>query len=188
MIYILSGTNRPNSRTLQVATHILNLYRACAEHVELMDLAQVPLHELTGKEYDHEPPAKIKAVIEKIDRADGLVIVTPEYNGSMPGALKYFIDQWSYPRTFEYRPLAFVGLGFRWGGLRPVEHLQQIFNYRNAYVFPERVFLTNISEVLVDGRIVDENVAQLLDKQARGFVKFIEALKTQNLHPNQMGH
>lgn len=182
MIYVISGTNRPQSRTVQVAKNIVKLLSAYTKNVELIDLAQLPFDQLTGHQYGGQLPEDIQASINKIDTSDGLVIVSPEYNGSMPGALKYFIDHWSYPKSFEYRPVAFVGLGFRWGGLRPVEHLQQVFGYRNAYVFPERVFLTNITNVLKDGQIVDHTITELLDKQARGFVRFIKGLKAERLH------
>jgi NAD(P)H-dependent FMN reductase len=172
MIYIISGTNRPGSRTRQVADNVFQFYKAQTADVEMIDLAELPLDELMRTPYGSEPPAKIKAAIQKIDTSAGLVMVVPEYNGSMPGALKFFIDHWSYPRSFEGRPVAFVGLGFRWGGLRPVEHLQQVFGYRNAWVFPERVFIQNIGDSLKDGKIVDTNVVNLLQKQATGFTKF----------------
>jgi chromate reductase, NAD(P)H dehydrogenase (quinone) len=185
MIYVIAGTNRPNSRTRQVAAYVESEFKKHTKNVEVIDLAAMPFHELTGQHYSGETPTIFKNAIEKINNCDGLLIVSPEYNGSMPGALKYFIDFWSYPKSFEYRPVAFVGLGFRFGGLRPIEHLQQIFGYRNAFVFPERIFIMQISEALKDGKIVDPNVAMLLEKQAKGFIKFIEALKSQGLHCSQ---
>lgn len=185
MIYVISGTNRPQSRTRQVTEHVAQGLKKYYPQTEIIDLAALPFEELNGQHYGKETPPKIKEAIAKVDSSDGLLVVTPEYNGSMPGALKYFIDFWSYPKSFEYRPVAFVGLGFRWGGLRPVEHLQQVFNYRNAFIYPERVFMTNIGDVLKDGKIVDEFVTKLLDKQAHGFVKFIAGLKSQGLHSQQ---
>jgi chromate reductase, NAD(P)H dehydrogenase (quinone) len=182
MIYIISGTNRPASRTRQVAELVSNKIKKHNPNVEIIDLALLPFKELTGAQYGGKDlHDDMTAAIEKINTADGLVIVTPEYNGSMPGALKYFMDHWSYPRSFEFRPVAFIGLGFRWGGLRPVEHLQQIFNYRNAFAYPERVFISNVADVLKDGAIGDATINELLEKQAHGFVKFILALKSQNL-------
>lgn len=184
MIYIISGTNRLNSRTRQVVSCISDHYKEIGQSTEVIDLAKLPFDQLNGGHYGGTLPAEFNTAIEKINSADGLVVVTPEYNGSMPGALKYFIDFWSYPKSFEYRPVAFVGLGFRWGGLRPVEHLQQVFNYRNAFIFPERVFLTQISDVLKDGKIVNAEIEGLMKKQATGFKKFIAGLKDQGLHPN----
>ena len=89
----------------------------------------------------------MKPLIDRIDRAEGLYLICPEYNGSYPGVIKTFIDYWSYPKSFEKRPVCFTGLGGVFGGLRPVEHLQQIFGYRNAFIFPERVFLQNVCRI-----------------------------------------
>ncbi len=184
MLYIISGTNRPGSRTRQVCETVLQAYKKYKSDVEILDLEKLPYTELTGANYGGQGlHSKFAEAIAKIDSSEGLVIVTPEYNGSMPGALKYFIDHWSYPKSFEYRPVAFIGLGFRWGGLRPVEHLQQVFNYRNAFIYPERVFITNIGDALKDGALVDKTVNELIDKQANGFVRFMAGLKSQKLTP-----
>lgn len=181
MIQIISGTNRQGSRTLQVAKHVLALYKNHTQDVELLDLSLLPYDQLAAHPYGSPLPPVLHEAVEKINNCSGLVIICPEYNGSMPGALKFFIDHWSYPKSFEGRPVCFVGLGFRWGGLRPVEHLQGIFSYRNAYMFPERVFITNIGDTLKDGKIVDANVQSLLEKQTQNFLKFIKALKTAGL-------
>jgi len=182
MIYVISGTNRPASRSREVSDWVADNMKKYTRDVEVIDLADLPLHELIGDHYDKNTdlPSPIRKTIDKINHSDGLVLVVPEYNGSFPGSLKYFIDFWSYPKSFEYRPVAFIGLGYRWGGLRPVEQMQQIFNYRNAFIFPERVFLTNIEDVLKNKKIADKDIKKLLDRQARNFVKFINGLKTQD--------
>jgi len=54
--------------------------------------------------------------------AAGLHVVLPEYNGSYPGVLKYFIDMLKFPESFENKPAAFVGVANgQWGALRAVE-------------------------------------------------------------------
>jgi chromate reductase, NAD(P)H dehydrogenase (quinone) len=84
-----------------------------------------------------------------------------------------------FPESFEKRPVCFTGLGAGiWGALRPVEQLQAIFGYRNAYLFPERVFLPKINDLLDDaGRLKDPELLQRLKAQAEGFVKFVECLQ-----------
>jgi NAD(P)H-dependent FMN reductase len=84
-----------------------------------------------------------------------------------------------FPESFENRPVCFTGLGAGiWGALRPVEQLQAIFGYRNAYLFPERVFLPRINELLDDaGRLKDPELLQRLRSQAEGFVDFVERLR-----------
>ena len=83
-----------------------------------------------------------------------------------------------YPESFEFRPVCFVGLGGLFGGLRPVEHLQQIFSYRNAHMYPERVFLFNVWNQLKEDQLINEDTLALLEKQAKGFTKFVSALKS----------
>ena len=103
----------------------------------------------------------------------------PEYNGGAPGVLKYFIDLLPFPESFEGRPVAFTGVAAgMFGALRPVEQLQQIFGYRNAYIYPNRVFIAGVHEVLTeDGKLTDEKLQLRLASQARGFAAFIRSLK-----------
>ena len=184
MKYILSGTNRIGSRSLQVAKILQQIFTDHGEHVEIMDLCQVGLSEMAGMEYSENLPPAMRAAVDKINLAEGVVFVCPEYNGSIPGALKYFVDHWKYPESFEFRPVSFVGLGGRFGGLRGVEHLQLIMGFRNAFIYPERVFLHDVWTILKDGGITDANMMGLLKKQVLGFQKFTRALQVAGLDAN----
>lgn len=181
MKYIISGTDRPDSNSLKISKYIQSIYKKASEEVEIIDIKDVGLNELKGAHYGGELPTKMQAAIDKVNKSEGLIFVIPEYNGSYPGALKLFIDHWSYPLSFEGRPVCFVGIGGRWGGLRPVEHMQQVFNYRNAYQFPERVFITNVGSSFQDGRLSDSMVQDLLEKQVSGFQKYVKALKSADM-------
>lgn len=184
MIEIVAGTDRPGSNTMKVAQFVETLYAAQKIPARLLDLREMKCGDADGGDYFKGARGSIKALVDRVTAADGLVMVVPEYNGSFPGVLKLFIDYWKYPQTFEYRPSAFIGLGGRFGGLRPVEHLQQVFNYRNGFLFPNRVFITNIKEQLKDGVVVDPMLLELLNIQTRDFGKFIDALKIQKLDAN----
>lgn len=186
MKIIIAGTNRPGSRSLEVAHLVQKLYKDQGEETEVLSLTEIPFSEVNGTQYSEKQPPSLAKWIERLDQAEGLIIVCPEYNGSMPGILKYFIDHWKYPVTFEYRPIALIGLGGKFGGLRPVEHLQQVFGYRNAYCFPERVFISNVWNVLKEGTIQDDLTMGLLKKQALGFSKFVKALQSQKLDANSV--
>ena len=182
MIYILSGTNRPQSRSLEVSKIVQKMYKDIGQDSKIVPLCELPLSELSGSHYAEEKPKAISDRIDELMQAEGLVVICPEYNGSMPGALKYFIDHWKYPESFEHRPVCFIGLGGMFGGLRPVEHLQQIFGYRNAFIYPDRIFLINVWGELKDGEITNDITRDLMEKQAQGFCRFIKALKSENLH------
>jgi len=178
MIQIISGTNRPDSNTLKVANDVLGIYEELNVDAELLDLAKMPPEIFFPGSYA-EKPVTFEPFSQAVLEADGLHIITPEYNGSMPGVLKYFIDMLKFPESFEKRPVAFVGLAAgSWGALRAVEQLQTIFGYRNAYLYPDRVFIPGIHSVLdEEGKIKDESLQKRLCVQADGFSAFTQKLK-----------
>ena len=178
MIALISGTNRPDSNTRKVTRHIEEIYAALKVPHQVLDLAKMPIEIFLPSSYG-EKPAGFRPFTEAVLQASGLVVVTPEYNGSVPGVLKYFIDMLKFPESFERKPVCFVGLAAGvWGALRPVEQLQQIFGYRNAFIFPQRVFLPGVNGLLdAGGRITDAELLGRLQSQAAGFVDFVERLQ-----------
>jgi len=173
MITMIVGTNRPGSNTRSVARQIEEIYQKLGTPLEVLDLAQLPPEVFSPASYAKKP-ASFLPFSEAILRSSGLVVVTPEYNGGMPGILKYFIDMLKFPESLEKRPACFIGLAAgMWGALRPVEQLQAIFAYRNAYIYPERVFLPKINDLLDGkGRLTDPELVERLTVQARGFIEF----------------
>lgn len=185
MIQIISGTDRPRSRTRVISQIVSQLYQDLKAPCEILDLAELNPEDLLGGHYNEGPRGSVKEAVEKVTKAEGIVLVIPEYNGSYPGILKLFVDYWKYPQSFEARPFCFIGLGTRWGGLRPVEHLQQAFGYRNGYCFPNRVFIQNIYTTLTkEGVLTEPLIRDLLKTQATDFIRFIQALKSQGLDAN----
>lgn len=182
MIVIISGTNRPGSNTRKVTARIEGIYQALGAPFQLLDLAHLPPEIFSPASYAEKPTA-FRKFTEAVLAADGLVVVTPEYNGGVPGVLKYFIDMLPFPESLEHRPACFVGLSAGlWGALRPVEQLQAIFGYRNAFVFPERVFMPGIRGLLDEhGRFTSPDIEQRLHEQAAGFVNFVEKLRGKKL-------
>jgi NAD(P)H-dependent FMN reductase len=184
MIVIISGTNRPGSNTRKITAQVERIYSALGVKTHVIDLAEMPPEIFSPAAYA-EKPAGFSKFTGPILEADGLVIVTPEYNGGVPGVLKYFIDMLPFPESFEHRPVCFVGLAAGiWGALRPVEQLQAIFGYRNAYIFPERVFMPGIGKLLDEaGQFTNPDMEKRLGKQAQGFVGYVEALHGKKLRP-----
>lgn len=186
MKYIIAGTDRPDSNTLKISKNIQSIYQSLGEKVEIIDLKEIKVFLHDDIHYG-KPSEELKPYLDKVMSSDGLIVVCPEYNGSMPGVLKYFIDHLKFPESFEYRPVCFVGIGGMFGALRPVEHLQQVFGYRNAFIYPERVFIMNVFKSLTtDGQLQDEHIRQLLVKQATGFQKFTKALSSSGIDANSI--
>lgn len=178
MILLVSGTNRPGSQTLRVTKIFKRLYEQAGAQAEILDLQELP-HSLFQPSAYEKKPAEFVAINAKVLSSSGLVIVTPEYNGSFPGVLKYFVDMLQFPESFDKRPVAFVGLAAgMFGALRSVEQLELIFAYRNAFLFNERIFLPKVGSQLNEK---DEFVVPLTEKLAKdqvtNFIRFCDALK-----------
>jgi NAD(P)H-dependent FMN reductase len=177
MIVIIAGTNRPGSNTRKVTTHVEKSYTALGIPVQVLDLADLPPEIFLPSSYE-KSPATFKKFIDAILAADGLVVVTPEYNGSIPGVLKYFIDMLPFPESFDQRPVCFVGLAAGlWGAMRPTEQLQQIFAYRNGLVYPERVFVPGVNNQLGENGTLNPVMEKNLRQQATKFVGFVEKVR-----------
>jgi chromate reductase len=178
MITLLVGTNRPGSNTRKVSREVERIYAELKVPLRVLDLAELPDDIFSPASYAEKPP-NFARFSDGVLQASGLHVVTPEYNGSMPGVLKYFIDMLKFPESFERRPVCFTGLAAGiWGALRPVEQLQAIFGYRNAYIYPERVFMPGINNLLDEnGRLKNPDLTERLRSQAAGFVRFVEQLK-----------
>ena len=178
MITLISGTNRPDSNTRKVTAVIEGLYRELGVPTRLLDLHQLPPEIFSPAAYANKPAAFATFAQAVLD-ASGLVVVTPEYNGSMPGVLKLFIDHLKFPESFEGRPVCFVGLSAGiWGALRSVEQLQAIFGYRNAYLFPKRVFMPGIGNAFEpQGQFTNPELVTRLREQAAEYIAFVERLR-----------
>jgi NAD(P)H-dependent FMN reductase len=178
MITLIVGTNRPDSNTRKVAAQLEEIYNELKVPLNVLDLAKLPPEIFSPTSYA-EKPKSFHPFADAVLKSDGLHVVTPEYNGSVPGVMKYFIDMLKFPESFEQKPVCFTGLSAGiWGALRPVEQLQAIFGYRNAHLFPMRVFLPQINNLLdVSGKIKDAELRDRLKAQADGFAGFVEKLK-----------
>jgi NAD(P)H-dependent FMN reductase len=172
MFVVIAGTNRPGSNTLKLA-------RLCARHTReaagaearLLDLQDLP-PELFRPECYAAKPAAFAPWQEAILAAEGILSVVPEYNGSFPGALKYFLDMLRFPDSLVGKPAAFVGVaGGEWGSLRAVEQLEMVFQYRKAHLYGERVFIPRVHQALDErGELRDPETARRVELLARGFV------------------
>jgi len=178
MITMIVGTNRPGANSSKVARHIEEIYSKLGVPLRVLDLANLPAEIFNPASYA-EKPKSFEPFNSAVLESSGLIVVSPEYNGGMPGVLKYFIDMLKFPESFEARPVCFVGVAAGiWGALRPIEQLQMIFGYRNAYLFPERVFLSRVNDLLDDsGRLKEADSLKRLQQQAEGFISFVERMK-----------
>jgi NAD(P)H-dependent FMN reductase len=86
----------------------------------------------------------VQTLAARIDRADAIVVVTPEYNHSYPAVLKSLID--SLKDEWQAKPVAFVSYGGLSGGIRAVEQLRLVFAELHATTLRDSVSFPNAWE------------------------------------------
>lgn len=126
-IAVVIGSIRPNRFGDKPAQWILDHARARGDFdVELVDLKdyELPLFDAPASDLWMPTPNPVAAKWQaKLYEFDGFIVVTAEYNRSIPGALKNAID-WAY-KPFNKKAVAYVSYGSV-GGARAVEHLRTI--------------------------------------------------------------
>ncbi len=128
-------------------------------------------------------PAPVVAMGAAIADADGVIVVTPEYNYSIPGGLKNSIDWLSRlkPQPFLDKPVAIESASpGMLGGARAQYHLRQTFVMLEARVFnkPE-VFVAQANQKIdaTTGELTDPPTRDIIAKQLAGFAAFTRAHK-----------
>lgn len=117
-IPVLAGTNREQRKSIFAARLVAEV-GSTFEEVETM-LVDPRDYYFPGD--GNDPEGKDHRYTEVTARADGLFIVTPEYNHSFPGTLKRMLD--SELRNYIHKPVAFAGVSSsQWGGVRAIESL-----------------------------------------------------------------
>jgi chromate reductase len=115
------------------------------------------------------PPA-VERLRQQIRDADALLIVTPEYNYSIPGVLKNAIDWASRPpeQPFAGKPMAIMGASIATTGTaRALYHLRQAFVVLNALILnqPEVMIATAHQRFDADGNLTDETTRKFIGRQ-----------------------
>ena len=119
---------------------------------------------------------------DRLAAADGLLLVTPEYNNSIPGVMKNAIDWMSrpakdIPRVFGGKPVALMGAtpGRGATALAHVAWLPVLRTLGTDAWFGPRVQIPNAAKVFdAEGRLTDEETRALVAKFLVGFADFVE--------------
>ncbi|THD47275.1 MAG: NAD(P)H-dependent oxidoreductase [Bradyrhizobium sp.] len=128
-------------------------------------------------------PAPAVAMAKAIGAADGVIVVTPEYNYSIPGGLKNAIDWLSRvkPNPFLDKPVALQSASpGMLGGARAQYHLRQSFVMLEARLFnkPEVIIASAAQRFDVKtGELTDQPTRELIAKQLAAFATFVAACK-----------
>ncbi len=174
----LLGSLRKGSYNGIVARALPALAPAGIEIAALPSIAAIPLYD-ADLQGSSGFPAEISRIAEAIRAADGVIIVTPEYNYSIPGGLKNAIDWIS---RLPDQPLAGKPVLLQTcsmgpvGGARCQYHLRQVLVFLDAMVMNKPEFMGGLIQNKADeaqGTLTDQSTRDFLAKQLEAFAAFI---------------
>lgn len=177
-IGIIVGSLRKDSYNMKIANFLIENSPEGYD-LEGIEIGQLPLY---NQEYDEEGevPQSYGPFRQKVKAADGIVFVTPEYNRSVPGALKNALDVGSRPygsSAWDGKPALIISSSIsNISGFGANHHLRQSLTHLNmpALQQPE-VYLANVQEFFDDnGSLTKEDTAKFLREVLGAYVAFLE--------------
>ncbi len=182
-VAVIVGSLREGSFTRQVARHLVT-YTSPFEWQEI-EIGHLPLYN-EDLERPGRLPAEWKDFRERLRRTDALLFATPEYNRSMPGALKNALDVGSRPygeSAWDGKPGAVISVSpGAIGGFGANHHLRQALTFLNVPVLQQPEAYVGGANKLFDasGRLTNDGTGKFLETFVNAFAAWVEM----NLHCN----
>src|ERR1700757_2659756 len=175
-IVVIVGSLRKESFSLKIANALAKLAPPS------LKLEVVTLHGISffNQDLEANPPADWLAFREKIQKSDGVIFVTPEYNRAIPGVLKNAIDVASRPygkSSFLGKPAGIISNSpGPLGGVSAAKHLQNILPGISGPIMGQpETYLNGIGDAFNEkGELIKEPVQKLLQQYLEAFAAFIE--------------
>ena len=175
--------------SLRSASYNAALLRAAAAEappeatIEIESIRGIPLYD--GEVEAKGIPSRVSELKDRIAAADALLLVTPEYNNSIPGTFKNAID-WltrppaDIPRVFKGRPVGLIGAspGMRGTVLSQTAWLPVLRTLGVQPWFEQLLYVGNADKVFdPSGKLIDEAIRTRLRNYVRGFADFVRNLR-----------
>jgi len=181
-VVTLLGSLRKGSFNAMVARTLPKLAPAGMDIAALPTIADIPLYDADIQQ-DEGFPQSVEAIAAQIREADGVVIVTPEYNYSVPGGLKNAIDWLS---RLPNQPLAGKPVLIQTrskggiGGPRFQDQPRPVLVFLDAMVMNKPEFMGGVIQNKVDtqtGEVIDQSTLDHLTGQLTAFGEYIQRVR-----------
>src|SRR5712672_2665822 len=165
-IVTIVGSLRKESFSLKVANALAKLAPASLK----LDVTTLGGLSFFNQDLEAAPPADWLAFREKLQKSNGVVFVTPEYNRSIPGVLKNAIDIASRPyaqSSFNGRPVGIISNSpGPLGGVSAAKHLQQILPGISGPIMQQpETYLNGVGDAFDDkGELTKETLQKVLQQ------------------------
>lgn len=175
-IVAIGGSLRPESYSQQALNLAALRVEALGAEVEVLDLRQLNLPFCNGEdEYPNYPD--VERLRNTVKQADGLILATPEYHGSLSGVLKNALDLMS----FDHLSDKVVGVISVLGGQsnsNALNDLRVILRWVHSWVIPEQIAIGQAWKVFgPDGKLLDEKLSERFDGFAQSLVENTRKLR-----------
>jgi NAD(P)H-dependent FMN reductase len=173
-IAILLGSARPHANSAKV----MNIVRKSFldEPDVTLDIVDPRYMELPvpGPESNKDAVEKVSQSLQaRLKNADGVLLLTPEYDGTISAVMKLLIEYLGYPSVLYGKPVSLIGIaGGRIGAYRALEHLRSIATHIGCHVLPGSISVGGAYGLFGDeGNCLEPEIAESLDGAARALVR-----------------
>ncbi len=177
MITIISSTNRKNSNTQKIAQEVmLHLSEMTNEPVQILDLSEIDYSKLNKPSYQTNSEYGNSIRGDYFQRVHKILFIIPEYNGSYPGILKYFIDlisTSSLRQTFYGKKAGIIGIAQGMAGnVRGTTHFSAVLMHLGVQVIPKQLHISQVeSQIDRENKLIEPSKKYLI-KQLHAFIQF----------------
>lgn len=172
-IAVLAGTTRQSRMSIHAAKYVAKIGKSIEGlTIDFVDPVDLKLPNDGANDKDRDPMySKITA------QADAFVIVTPEYNHSIPGSLKRMLD--SEYDNYKHKAVALVGVSSgQWGGVRAIESLSTIVRALGLVTTKTDMQFPNINKQFDhDGKLLNDNLKPHVIKMYKELIWLANSLK-----------
>lgn len=149
---------------------------------ESFDISRLPFF---SQDLENDPPDMVTEFKEKIRHCDAVLLISPEYNRSIPGVLKNAIDWGSRPygqNLWEKKPAAVMGASVgNIGTFGAQHHLRQVTSYLDMYTMNQPEFYFNGSKSFDStGKLTNDKTKELLEKFFESFEEHVALITGQD--------
>jgi chromate reductase len=175
-VAVLVGSLRKESFNRKMAKALIAMAPPPLK-LEIVEIGQLPLY---NQDFDPDPPPEVLAFKQRIQRADAVLFVTPEYNRSVPGVLKNALDVGSRPSgksAWNGKPVAVVSLSPGAIGAFGANHaLRQSFVFLNMPAMPApEAYIGGAAKLFDDkGELVVDATREFMSKFLQAFARWID--------------
>jgi FMN reductase len=171
----IGGSLRPNSSSYMALAVAMQRVQALGADTQMLDLRQMQLPFCNGGEYpDYPDVIKLR---EAVAQADGLILSTPEYHGSVSGVLKNALDLMSFDELSDKVTGLISVLGGQ-SNSNALNDLRVIMRWVHGWVIPEQIAIGQSWKAFSeDGKLLDEKLSQRFDQFAQSLVENTRKLR-----------